>query len=304
MSYPDAASFRQALEQRMKNHAADTGLGLARLRKRVAFEAFLRRLLIAAPDHWVLKGALALDFRLDTPTRPTKDIDLGRDDDEDAAIRDIVAAQELVLDDFFTFAARRTRELDDTDEFIAIRFHMTAQLGGRTFEQFLLDIGFVDSIAYQPDIVQSAGLLAFAGIAPLALPAIPIEQHLAEKIHAYTGRYGTNGRASTRPKDLVDILLIEGSAAINATSLHEALERTFRERGRHPLPDKLPAPPDGWADPYQRLAESVGIETDLTLAYERARAFLDPALENNADDHWNPINRTWSASHRAGSSTE
>jgi hypothetical protein len=102
----------------------------------------------------VLKGALALDFRLDTPTRPTKDIDLGRDDNEDAAIRDILAAQELVLDDFFTFAARRTRELDDIDEFTAIRFHLTAQLGGRTFEQFLLDIGFIDSITYQPDTVQ------------------------------------------------------------------------------------------------------------------------------------------------------
>ena len=150
MSYQDAASFRQALEQRLKNQAADTGLGLARLRKRVAFEAFLRRLLIAAPDRWVLQGALALDYRLDTPTRPTKDIDLGRDDDEDAAVRDIVTAQELVLDDFFTFAARRTTELDDTDEFTAIRFHLTAQLGGRTFEQFLLDIGFVDSIDYQP----------------------------------------------------------------------------------------------------------------------------------------------------------
>lgn len=282
MSYPDAASFRQALEQRLKNQAADTGLGLTRLRKRVAFEAFLRRLLIAAPGRWVLKGALALDLRLDTPTRPTKDIDLGRDDDEDAAVRDMIAAQELVLDDFFTFAARRTSELDDTDEFTAIRFHLTAQLGGRTFEQFLLDIGFVDSIDYQPDTVQSAGLLSFAGVAPLMLPTIPIEQHLAEKVHAYTGTYGKDGRASTRPKDLVDILLIEGSAAITATSLREALESTFHERQRHPLPDKLPPPPTGWTDPYRRLAEGVGIETDLTLAYERARAFLDPVLEDNA----------------------
>lgn len=50
MSYPDAAAFRQALEQRLKNHADATGLGLARLRKRVAFEAFLRRLLTATPN--------------------------------------------------------------------------------------------------------------------------------------------------------------------------------------------------------------------------------------------------------------
>jgi hypothetical protein len=293
VNYPDAVSFRQALEQRLKNQTADTGLGLARLRKRVAFEAFLRRLLIAAPGRWVLKGALALDFRLDTPTRPTKDIDLGRDDDEDAAVRDIVAAQELVLDDFFTFAARRTTELDDTDEFTAIRFHLTAQLGGRTFEQFLLDIGFVDSIDYQPDTIQSAGLLAFAGIAPLTLPAIPIEQHLAEKIHAYTGTYGKDGRASTRPKDLVDILLIEASTTIAATSLREALERIFHERQRHPQPNKLPPPPSGWTDPYRRLAQTVGIETDLNVSYELIRAFLDPVLENKADGNWNPSVRRW-----------
>ncbi|MGN6373430.1 MAG: nucleotidyl transferase AbiEii/AbiGii toxin family protein [Solirubrobacteraceae bacterium] len=298
MSYSDAASFRQALEQRLQNQAVDTGMGLARLRKRIAFEAFLRRLLIAAPRRWVLKGALALDFRLDTPTRPTKDIDLGRDDDEDAAVRDILAAQELMLDDFFTFAARRTSELDDTDDFTAIRFHLTAQLGGRTFEQFLLDIGFVDSITYTPDTVQSAGLLAFAGIAPLTLPVIPIEQHLAEKVHAYTGTYGKDGRASTRPKDLVDILLIESSAAMVAPSLHEALERTFHERQRHPLPDKLPPPPTTWTDPYRRLAESVGIEPDLTAAYARARAFLDPAMENNSKGRWDPTTKTWSATPR------
>ncbi|HEY5344063.1 MAG TPA: hypothetical protein VIJ66_10470 [Solirubrobacteraceae bacterium] len=66
MKYTSAAAFRQALEERLKNEAASTGLGLARLRKRVAFELFLRRLLVVAPDRWVLKGALALNFRLAT----------------------------------------------------------------------------------------------------------------------------------------------------------------------------------------------------------------------------------------------
>ena len=59
MKYTSAAAFRQALDQRLKNEAASTGLGLPRLRKRVAFELFLRRLLVVAPDRWVLKGALA-----------------------------------------------------------------------------------------------------------------------------------------------------------------------------------------------------------------------------------------------------
>lgn len=205
MKYTSASAFRQALEQRLKNEAASTGIGLARLRKRVAFELFLRRLLIVAPESWVLKGALALDFRLAVATRSTKDIDLSRQDDEQAAIRDITAAQQLALDDFFSFAAVRTGELEDTDEFSAMRFHVTAQLAGRTFEQFLVDIGFTGARSWTPDTIQTPGLLSFAGIEPLTLPAIPIAQHLAEKVHAYTRTYGESEQPSTRPKDLVDI---------------------------------------------------------------------------------------------------
>lgn len=156
MKYASAAAFRQALDQRLKTEASMSGLGVGRLRKRVAFELFLRRLVAVAPNRWVLKGALALDFRLDVATRPTKDIDLGRDDDEAAAIEDITAAQALVLDDFFTFSATKTGEFSDTDEFAAIRFHVTAQLAGRTFEQFIVDIGFTDSIWWTPDTIQTS----------------------------------------------------------------------------------------------------------------------------------------------------
>jgi Nucleotidyl transferase AbiEii toxin, Type IV TA system len=181
VNYSSAVAFRQALDQRLKNEAASTGLGVARLRKRVAFELFLRRLLVVAPNRWVLKGALALDFRLAVPTRSTKDIDLGRDDDEQTATRDVTAAQQLALDDFFTFVAVRTNELEDTDEFSAVRFHITAQLAGRTFEQFLLDIGFSDTLSWTPETIHTSELLSFAGIGPLAIPAIPIPQHLADR---------------------------------------------------------------------------------------------------------------------------
>lgn len=293
MKYANAAAFRQALDQRIKNEADSTGLGVARLRKRVAFELFLRRLLIVAPDRWVLKGALALDFRLTTATRSTKDIDLGREDDEQAAIQDITAAQQLMLDDFFTFSATRTDELEDTDEFSAVRFHLTAQLAGRTFEQFLVDIGFSDAISWTPDTIHSSGLLSFAGIEPLALPAIPIPQHLAEKVHAYTRIYGGSGRPSTRPKDLVDILLIERSAAIDAGPLRYALESTFTERARQPLPPSLPPPPPIWADPYSRMANTVNVEPNLSAAFARAASFFDPVLAGLATGQWDTHEGEW-----------
>ena len=56
MRYATAAGFRQALDDRLKAEAAKTRLGLARLRKRVAFELFLRSLVAVAPDRSVLKG--------------------------------------------------------------------------------------------------------------------------------------------------------------------------------------------------------------------------------------------------------
>ena len=112
-------AFRMALKQRLRREAESTGLGLARLRKRVAFELFLRRLVEVAPNRWVLKGALALDLRLDATTRPTKYIDLERGDDKGAAIQDIAATQQLDLDDFFTFATTRTDAFDEADEFQA-----------------------------------------------------------------------------------------------------------------------------------------------------------------------------------------
>ena len=41
-------------------------------------------------------------------------------------------------------------------------------------------------------------------------------EHIAEKMHAYTRKYGASGYESTRPKDLVDILLIAGAEPLDA----------------------------------------------------------------------------------------
>lgn len=293
MKYATAAGFRQALDDRLKAQSEETGLALARFRKRVAFELFLRRLVAVAPNRWVLKGALALDFRFKGTSRPTKDMDLGRTDDEDAAIEDFAAAQELVLDDFFSFAVRRTDDLDDADDFRAIRFHVTAELGGRVFDQFVVDVGFVDSISVAREEIETSNLLSFAGIEPFRVPALSLPQHIAEKMHAYTRTYGQSGRASTRPKDLVDILLIANCEPIDAVALQEALERTFSERQQQLLPAALPPPPEAWREPYAQLASEVAVETILESAYALAAEFLDPILASRASGTWNPRRNAW-----------
>lgn len=69
MKYGSAAAFRAALEQRLKTHSEKSGLSLVRLRKAVVFDRLLARLLARGPSGWVVKGALALDFRLGGVTR-------------------------------------------------------------------------------------------------------------------------------------------------------------------------------------------------------------------------------------------
>ena len=292
MRYATPSAFRQALDDRLKAEAVTSGLGLARLRKRVAFELFLRRLVAVAPDRWILKSALALDFRFQATSRPTRDMDLGRADDEDAAIEDFTAAQELALDDFFSFAIRRTDDLDDADDFRAIRFHVTAGIAGRIFDQFVVDVGFVDSIT-TPDTIQTSDLLSFADIEPVRVPTLPLPQHVAEKAHAYTRTYGETARPSTRPKDLVDILLIAHAEHVDAAQLRYALETTFGERAQQPLPSELPPPPASWSKPYQRLATEVDVEPDLDKAWHEAAAFLNPILAGQATGFWNPQRRFW-----------
>jgi hypothetical protein len=291
--YATAAAFRQALDERLKTEDANTGLGLVRLRKRVAFELLLRRLVAVAPNRWVLKGALALDFRLDVATRPTMDIDLGRHDDERSAIEDLTAAQQIEMDDFFKFTVTKVENFAETDEFLAIRFRVRAELADRIFEQFILDIGFSGRASWTPDTICTSDFLSFAGIEQIEVPVIPLPQHIAEKVHAYTSTYGEAKMRSTRPKDLVDILLIARSEAVDAKALRRALENTFGSRQDQPLPTSLPEPPSSWIDPYRQLATGVGIEVELSVAFLQAATFLDPVLAQAIEGRWNSTLFAW-----------
>ena len=145
--YPTAAAFRHALEHRLLNQArAEPSVPLVRLRKAVAFEALLRRLLSDQPDYWLLKGGFALQLRLGLQTRTTKDIDLVAAGSIDEAERYLRDAAERDLSDFFTFeVGAGTTELMGAPEG-GRRIPVRAVLAGRRFEEFHVDLGCGDPI--------------------------------------------------------------------------------------------------------------------------------------------------------------
>ncbi len=294
MKYATPGAFRTALEQRLLTaaHAADLPVG--RLRKLVVFERLLARLLIVAPDRWLLKGALALDLRLGTRSRTTKDMDLARQDDEEAATTDLLAAQAIDLGDYFTFAIERTGRLDAALEGAAVRYRVAASLDGRPFEDVIVDIGFADLITTAPETLRGPDLLRFAAIEPIIVPTVPITQHVAEKMHAYTRTYAGE-RRSSRVKDLIDLVLIRSMLAFDAGSVRQALASTFTQRGTHPLPAVFLVPPTDWGPAYRRLAREVGLDPDVRTGFALAAAFLDPILAGTVSDRarWEPLHGAW-----------
>ena len=294
MRYADADAMRMALEQRLRNEAEARGVALQRLRKRVAFERFLARLALS-PAEWVLKRAFALELRLGLQTRMTKDIDLACDDDEAAVTRDLAGAAALDIDDVFTFRVRRTPALERAGGFRAVRYSVISELAGRRFEQFPLDIGLVEAPVLSPDVIETEGSLAFADITLPPLAVIAIEQHIAEKVHAYTATYGTDKRGSTRVKDLVDLVLIARHTSPRAERLQQALRSTFERYGKQLLPETLPPPPDAWTAPYAQQARDVGLPADLASAHSEARALIDPVLQGQAAGAWDVLGALWRA---------
>ena len=290
--YGSAEAFRRALETRLNRLSTASGRSIVRLRKEVVFDRLLARLLVAAPDAWVLKGALALDYRFGDRARTTKDMDLAMVGGEEIATRDLIGAQRVDLHDYFVFAIERVGQLDEVEQGGAVRYHVMVELAGRNFDEFALDVGFDPPAT--TEIVEGPDLLTFAGIDPVVAPAIPLSVQVAEKVHAYTRTYAGGARPSTRVKDLVDLNLISNEARIDARALRFDLEITFATRATHAIPGQLPPPPSNWRTPYAKLATEIGLDPDLGTGTLRAKRLIDPVLlQRSISGEWNPSTGEW-----------
>ena len=148
MKYQSSGAFRRALEQRLSAKSLNTGVPLTRLRKMVAFDRFLARLLHAQPDAWVVKGGLALQLRLGGRARTTKDIDMLALSHPANITRALREAVSLDIGDWFAFEVAEPTQKAATAPG-GLRHPIQALLDGRTFEQFHIDIGIGDASSNQ-----------------------------------------------------------------------------------------------------------------------------------------------------------
>jgi hypothetical protein len=292
MTYGSGASFRRALEDRLRAQSLQTGAPLVRLRKMVIFDRFLVRLIKDQPNAWVLKGGLALQLRLGNQARTTKDIDVLRITPHEDIHQALVHAALLDLGDWFQFEVEQPTAEISAEPAGGARFQVQGLLDERRFETFHVDVGWGDPLIEPVETLTTPALLAFADIPPTEIPCYPLTQQVAEKVHAYTRPRATG--ESSRVKDLVDLLLIAGLRQMDGQVLHQAMQATFDTRRTHALPLHLPDPPSTWVAPFRRLAEETGLGTrTLTDAGEAAHRFLDPVLRSEAIGMWDPMTWSW-----------
>jgi predicted nucleotidyltransferase component of viral defense system len=275
MRYASAAAFRTALEVRLQAEQSD-GVGISRLRKRVVFERLLARLQAVEPDGWYLKGGFALELRLGGNARTTKDVDIDWTLGEEAATEVLLDAAGHEMDDHFEFDVRRGESGDDLAGG-GQRWSVLATLAGREFERVAIDVGFGKPPVVEPDTVTSSHLLEFADIESVTVPALAVEQHLAEKLHAYSRVYGA-GVPSSRVKDLVDMVVIARTTTIDVDRLRSAVASIFERRGKHDVPARLAEPPAQWARSWAALVEHLPADATLADGYVTAARLWDPIL--------------------------
>lgn len=272
MRYATPGAFRRALLDHLKNRAKQDGVPMSRLQKQLVFERFLARLFREGNEPWVLKGGYALELRLLGPARTTRDLDLNV---PPPLMADLLPrlehAADFDLGDYFEFTI-----LPITTELAGpplggYRLRVEARIDGRRFDRFPLDVGQGDETVRTPDRMPAQIDLAFAGLEAPVFAVYPLEDHFAEKLHAYTAPR----ERPTRVKDLVDMILLIELGLQPTPLLRQSIENTFKRYARHPMPSFLPKPPEAWQATFATLTDEVQLHVNtLSEAYKQLTGFL------------------------------
>jgi len=243
----------------------------------------------------MVKGGVALDLRLGDRARSTQDLDLAIAGLSGEIDNIFIRALESSVDDFFGFHVKHTLESTGDHNDLAMSFQVRAELDGRRFEDIAVDVGSLPDQSDPIELITGRALLAYADIVQTIVPIISIEQHLAEKLHAYTAVH-PSGRQNTRVKDLVDIALIAEAFSPRAGPLQEALRHTYVDRSQQDLPTAFSPAPKEWEVPFRRLSTPTGIQKfDLESAEAIAKAIFNPVLGGlDPNFTWDANRGNWS----------
>lgn len=298
MSQKNVKNIAVSVRQKLLNKARKDQRPFAELLQYFAMERFLYRLSQSKyKDKFILKGALAL-LAWNAPTvRPTKDIDLlGEFDNDVKVITQVISEickQNVEPDDGLVF---------DTDEITGIKIKEDADYQGVRvrFLSFLdtakvtmqIDIGFGDSVYPKPEINIYPTLLDLP--APKLL-SYSKETTIAEKFEAMVKL----GELNSRMKDFYDIWLLSRQFQFDGIDLQKSIIGTFSQRETE-LPSEIEAFTESFTKvkdvqwkAFRKNINNESIPSTFEVVTTQIENFIQPIIESTVngsdyDKSWLP----------------
>jgi predicted nucleotidyltransferase component of viral defense system len=275
--FKTATDFRKSLEARLQILAANTGEDLQRLRRKVAFDRFLARIFFQQTPGFYLKGGYAMELRIGQ-ARATKDIDLTcihrvQNENEllnELILNDLQILSRTNLNDYFIYQVGNAQLDLENAPYGGARFPILTLIDGKIFVRFQLDVG-ADFLIDQAEMIQGKNWLEFCDIPAPIIPMISIEQQFAEKLHTYT--LPRDNKINSRAKDLIDMLLLLKIKIPQTDQMIRAVQKVFKKRDIHFLPQKLDKPPTEWKTQFSEMAKECGISLNIQESFEKIAHF-------------------------------
>jgi predicted nucleotidyltransferase component of viral defense system len=286
------AKLRNLARERYANLPANTMLLL------YAQQGFLARLESSRyQGQFVLKGALSLFVRYDNAARPTEDIDLAANglpnsvEAIQAAIAEICA---ITFEDGLSFdpSGIRARVINEALTYSGVEIVIEATLGSSR-AKLKLDVSFGNVITPEPIQLAFPALLLPKQV---SVRVYPLETVIAEKFAALV----EIGEATTRMKDVYDLLTILTTQEFDAAIVIQALTRSFKARGTPmnaigvTLGGEFAHAPELTTRWRQYLNRTRFVAPDFAACMRLIGAFYHPLLlENQQQGTWQPSQRCW-----------
>lgn len=281
-NFKNAADFRKHLETDLQAHSSRTGEAIQRLRRKVAFDRLLARIVAQEPSFFFLKGGYAMELRF-AHARATKDMDLtwfkrGSDANEpmgELILQELQKLARVNLNDHFIYQIGQPQRDVENAPYGGSQHSVSVIIDSRLFVEFHLDVGG-DFLINEVEKVPGADWLGFCDIPAPIIPIISVEQQFAEKLHSYTL---PRGQINTRAKDLIDLILLLQPTKSALETFKNALQRVFRARNTHLLPAVLPEPPMSWQKPFGAMAAECGISQSMEDGFTKVSSFYNALQE-------------------------
>lgn len=299
MPYGSGEAVFKAIRSAAQNRSAvDSSMDTGERMQAEIMNRFLTRVFgYDQHEEWVLKGGSVMLARY-SQARPTVDVDLFTyaDDIETGGIDRLVWLAKQDGGDSITFELERTQPImleKAYGQAQGKRLIFNALADGRKTFMFHVDVVGGGQLVGEPEVIDPISNLPLSRLPHTPFRVVAIEDHLADKILATTA--GKRGRASTREKDGVDLVLFARHEQIDADKVLGALkQKTVSENLPFPSSFSFPA---SWGRRYSAAASRIDVckeFADPKAGEAFLKRLIDPILDGSAAGKiWNPGYAVW-----------